>query len=293
MLPLRRQNEWKMNLTESLQGTHDVHKALITAGKKTKSTIATGIESVVHKSQNHAMTDQEDKQFAEDNQKPIKNGIVVTSKSNAEIEPQGRIRDNNYMKQRIVDTKHLESIKYNENVKFYSGKELLLHETDRGQQKLVQEYYNESVIKVNDIQNMNNKNFAKSAFVKPTETKNNDVLQPLPINIGKEVRTLEENATPIKTAIKAKQPPQKAKIDPPTRSMPDLDLPPTTANTEMLNTGNQMLILSYMRSGSSMNGNVFKDTEDDFYVYEPLIKFAPYHYFTENRFCMMRMSKCT
>ena len=80
--------------------------------------------------------------------------------------------------------------------------------------------------------------------------------------------------------------------EPPVTDMPNFDVTPTVEDLQMLGTGNHLLILSYMRSGSSMNGDVFKDGDEDFYVYEPLIKFAPYHYFTENRLCRMRKPKC-
>ena len=74
----------------------------------------------------------------------------------------------------------------------------------------------------------------------------------------------------------------------PVTDMPYNDVTLTVEDLQMLETGNHLMILSYMRSGSSMNGNVFKDGVEDFNVYEPLIKFAPYHYFTENRLCRMR-----
>ena len=104
---------------------------------------------------------------------------------------------------------------------------------------------------------------------------------------------IENNANLAEADNKPKKSIQEAKIEPPTMHKPDIDLPPTMENKDMLNKGHHLLILSYMRSGSSMNGNVFKDTGDDFYVYEPLIKFAPYHYFTENSFCMMRTPNCS
>ena len=56
--------------------------------------------------------------------------------------------------------------------------------------------------------------------------------------------------------------------------------------------GGNLMILSYMRSGSSMNGQVFSDNAENFYVYEPLIKLAPYHYLTEDHLCEMRTMKC-
>ena len=80
--------------------------------------------------------------------------------------------------------------------------------------------------------------------------------------------------------------------DHPSTDMPDFNVAPTVEDIEPLNTGNHLMIMSYMRSGSSMNGKVFRDSEEDFYVYEPLIKFAPFHYLTENRFCKMREPKC-
>ena len=93
--------------------------------------------------------------------------------------------------------------------------------------------------------------------------------------------------------VKSKKTMKNAEIYPPTTDMLHIDFPPTRESTASLNNGHQLLILSYMRSGSSMNGNVFKDTGNDFYVYEPLIKFAPYHYFTESRFCQMRNPNCS
>ena len=80
--------------------------------------------------------------------------------------------------------------------------------------------------------------------------------------------------------------------DHPNTDMPDFNVAPTVEDIEPLNTGNHLMIMSYMRSGSSMNGKIFRDSNDDFYVYEPLIKFAPFHYLTENRFCKMREPKC-
>ena len=79
-----------------------------------------------------------------------------------------------------------------------------------------------------------------------------------------------------------------------TTKLPDLYVTPTTAydHVEMLESGNELMILSYMRSGSSMNGKVFMDGEGEFYVYEPLIKFAPYDYLTESRMCTMRKLTC-
>ena len=56
--------------------------------------------------------------------------------------------------------------------------------------------------------------------------------------------------------------------------------------------GHNLMILSYMRSGSSMNGQVFRDTPDDFYVYEPLIMVAPYQYLTESQICNMGNANC-
>ena len=73
------------------------------------------------------------------------------------------------------------------------------------------------------------------------------------------------------------------------------DQPPTMASIvkeDMLTTGSNVMIVSYMRGGSSMSGQVFRDNEDDFYVYEPLIQLAPYQYLTENRYCEMRILKC-
>ena len=79
-----------------------------------------------------------------------------------------------------------------------------------------------------------------------------------------------------------------------TTKLPDLYVTPTTAyeNVEMLESGNELMIMSYMRSGSSMNGKVFMDGEGEFFVYEPLIKFAPYDYLTESRMCTMRKLTC-
>ena len=79
-----------------------------------------------------------------------------------------------------------------------------------------------------------------------------------------------------------------------TTKLPDLYVTPTTAyeHVEMLESGNELMIMSYMRSGSSMNGKVFMDGEGEFFVYEPLIKFAPYDYLTESRMCTMRKLKC-
>ena len=73
------------------------------------------------------------------------------------------------------------------------------------------------------------------------------------------------------------------------------DRPPTVGSLtkeEVLPKGNNLMILGYMRGGSSMSGQVFRDSEDDFYVYEPLIKYAPYQYLTESRFCEMESLKC-
>ena len=119
--------------------------------------------------------------------------------------------------------------------------------------------------------------------------KSNEGPQPTPIQLD----NFEKNAEPAEADNKLKKSVQEAKIDPLTVHKPGKDVPPTMENKDMLTKGHHLLILSYMRSGSSMNGNVFKDTGDDFYVYEPLIKFAPYHYFTENSFCMMRSPNCS
>lgn len=100
------------------------------------------------------------------------------------------------------------------------------------------------------------------------------------------------HAKPNKSDVNADKPHGHRNIDPQITYMPDLNIPPVTEDPTMLTTGKHLMILSYMRSGSSMNGNVFKDNEEDFYVYEPLIKFAPYHFFTENRLCKMREPKC-
>ena len=72
--------------------------------------------------------------------------------------------------------------------------------------------------------------------------------------------------------------------------------PPTVTNSDLqkpVPMGKyNLMIISYMRGGSSMSGQIFRDNAEDFYVYEPLIPFAPYQYFTENRFCEMENLKC-
>ena len=56
--------------------------------------------------------------------------------------------------------------------------------------------------------------------------------------------------------------------------------------------GSNLMIVSYMRSGSSMNGRVFGENPDNFYVFEPLIKLAPHHYLTEDKLCEVQTNSC-
>ena len=56
--------------------------------------------------------------------------------------------------------------------------------------------------------------------------------------------------------------------------------------------GSNLMIVSYMRGGSSMNGKVFGENPESLYVFEPLSKFAPHHYFTDNEQCSMSEKQC-
>lgn len=70
-------------------------------------------------------------------------------------------------------------------------------------------------------------------------------------------------------------------------------LPVDHINREMeIDKGGNLMIVSYMRSGSSMNGKLFGENAENFYVFEPLIRLAPHHYLTENQFCEMKELKC-
>ena len=56
--------------------------------------------------------------------------------------------------------------------------------------------------------------------------------------------------------------------------------------------GVNLLIFSYMRGGSSMNGKVFAEMDENFFVHEPLIQLAPHHYLTENKLCEVQTKQC-
>ena len=56
--------------------------------------------------------------------------------------------------------------------------------------------------------------------------------------------------------------------------------------------GSNLMIVSYMRSGSSMNGRVFGENPENFYIFEPLIKLAPHHYLTEDKICEVKANSC-
>lgn len=53
-----------------------------------------------------------------------------------------------------------------------------------------------------------------------------------------------------------------------------------------------LLLFSYMRSGSSLTAELIRDSPNTFFVFEPLIPLAPYHYFTDESVCNMRDVKC-
>ena len=56
--------------------------------------------------------------------------------------------------------------------------------------------------------------------------------------------------------------------------------------------GVNLLIFSYMRGGSSMNGKVFAEMDENFFVHEPLIQLAPHHYLTEDELCEVQTKHC-
>lgn len=54
-----------------------------------------------------------------------------------------------------------------------------------------------------------------------------------------------------------------------------------------------LLLFSYMRSGSSLTGALLMNSSDTFYVFEPLIPLAPYHYLSRDQICRMRDTVCS
>lgn len=55
---------------------------------------------------------------------------------------------------------------------------------------------------------------------------------------------------------------------------------------------NDLLLLSNMRSGSTLLGEILRDSQGTFFVFEPLQQLAPYHYFTERSVCRIRDVDC-
>ena len=64
------------------------------------------------------------------------------------------------------------------------------------------------------------------------------------------------------------------------------------SNEAVTTKGSNLMIVSYMRSGSSMNGRVFGENPDNFYIFEPLIRLAPHHYLTEDKICEVKTNSC-
>ncbi|XP_053373957.1 uncharacterized protein LOC123530801 [Mercenaria mercenaria] len=56
--------------------------------------------------------------------------------------------------------------------------------------------------------------------------------------------------------------------------------------------GKDILLFSYMRSGSTVTGNLLRDSPGVFFMFEPLSPLAPYSYFTDRSICEMRNSTC-
>ncbi|XP_060562764.1 uncharacterized protein LOC132722311 [Ruditapes philippinarum] len=60
-----------------------------------------------------------------------------------------------------------------------------------------------------------------------------------------------------------------------------------------VNNVKDLLLLSNMRSGSTLTGELLRDSPGTFFVFEPLQPLAPYHYFTESAVCRVRDEDCS
>ena len=58
------------------------------------------------------------------------------------------------------------------------------------------------------------------------------------------------------------------------------------------NSTHDLMIFSYMRSGSTMTGEVFAENSDFFFVFEPLLSIVPYQYLSTTDVCKMRNAEC-